>query len=203
MNSKEFAYWLQGWFENNEAAGLTVTDLTPRQFELVALCITKHLKLALEVDKTPSRFVVWLEGYLESSEGEWQSRHFIRIKDRLAEEFVHVIDPSYPGDQIVLQSIHDTGKKPEVLASGAVVKLPEPTADQRAYLNKILSESKVTPEQLAATMIRATFNKRAPSQHPLSFQFVNGVKMGYDGETPDRGVHFDTNSEEYVPGARC
>lgn len=33
--------------------------------------------------------------------------------------------------------------------------------------------------------------------------YINGVKMGRDGVTPDTGMHFHTNSWNYEPGARC
>jgi hypothetical protein len=34
-------------------------------------------------------------------------------------------------------------------------------------------------------------------------QIVNDVKMGRDGVRPDSGMHFDMNSWNYEPGARC
>lgn len=33
--------------------------------------------------------------------------------------------------------------------------------------------------------------------------YIKGVKMGRDGVTPDRETHFDPNSWNYEPGARC
>lgn len=39
-----------------------------------------------------------------------------------------------------------------------------------------------------------------PSDKPV---FIDGVKMGKDGVTPDSGNYFDPNSWEHVPGARC
>lgn len=137
MNSREFAYWLQGWVELQEPVQVD---------ELQTTCIRKHLGLVFIHDPDPSRFCSWLRGWFDiENPKSINMSQFLAITNRLEAEFEHVIDPSYP-------------------------------AEQQDDLN---------------------------AAHAAKPVFVDGIKMGKDGVTPDSGLHFDKNSWNYAPGARC
>jgi hypothetical protein len=58
MTPENFAYWLQGYFEINDAAGVSTTSVTPGTLKYLnekqLQVIRDHLKLVLE-KKTPVR----------------------------------------------------------------------------------------------------------------------------------------------------
>jgi hypothetical protein len=97
MKSSEFAYWLQGWFELQEPhyAGATQTAL-----------MRAHLALVFACDPTPSGFCCWLRNWFHHENPPVLGDESITaIRDELQKEFIHVIDPSYP-NQDVLNAIH-------------------------------------------------------------------------------------------------
>lgn len=96
MTSRDFCYWLQGSFEING-----VKNFDSAQTDM----IKKHMKLVFEYDKTPSKFVNWLEGYLQASNDILTPADCKKIGERLGEEFQHVIDPQY-GDEKVQSDLN-------------------------------------------------------------------------------------------------
>lgn len=123
MKQDEFAYWLQGYFELRE----NDNPLTLAQ----GICIRNHLELVKTSNITPifgkktataamkpiTGFCAWLDGALEMAghsavDGLLSTISLNLIKNKLAAEFVHVIDPKSPGDKEVLQAVHDGLQKP-------------------------------------------------------------------------------------------
>ena len=114
MNSKEFAYWLRGFFELNlavekdETTEEIKTHVGMMKSPTKLGSLIKHLLLAQTVDinegRTSSGFVNWLDGYLRMR--DYSDISFYDIYERLQKEFKHVIDPSYE-NQEHLNSIHN------------------------------------------------------------------------------------------------
>ncbi|MFM2394018.1 MAG: hypothetical protein RLZZ546_2000, partial [Bacteroidota bacterium] len=61
MESTQFAYWCQGFFE---LSGDSVKDLNEKQ----CILIKRHLEMVFKYDKTPSKFCIWLKGFLDSAD---------------------------------------------------------------------------------------------------------------------------------------
>jgi hypothetical protein len=106
MTSRDFCFWLQGFFEVSEAH-----ILTTRQAEMV----TRRLRLVFETEPDPNDFCVWLCGWLtkERPGADLSLVSTRRIRDRLAAEFKHVIDPSIDGGDAAkkahLNHVHSGG----------------------------------------------------------------------------------------------
>ena len=102
MISREFAYWLQGYYE---LAKPTELD------EEVTTLVKRHLELVLHWDKAPGDLILWLQGVLALTDPKkLDARVTKMIGNRLADIFQHVIDPSYTDDQQqqqLMQDIHD------------------------------------------------------------------------------------------------
>lgn len=67
----------------------------------------------------PTEFCYWLQGYFELADHASHEQHLTTeqvevIKNHLNLVFYHSIDPSYNGDQKLLQEIHD-GLKPKLV----------------------------------------------------------------------------------------
>lgn len=107
MKAVEFCYWLQGLFEICDADG----DFCPDSFGFGATkCIKAHLALVAQVDPLHrNAFVLWLDMHMK--ERELVGPDDVRvIRETLAAQFKHDIDPSYAGDAKKLQQIHDGPK---------------------------------------------------------------------------------------------
>jgi hypothetical protein len=224
MRSDQFAFWLQGWFELNEEAGQTVFDYD-NVYQCLYPCIRSHLKLVFELEPNPSKLCVWLDGYLEAvyNPFDFTSTHLLAIKARLDNEFIHVIDKSYPPEKTAaLNAIHTKNPAPHAAAPGLGPFVATTVGAQPVHPAKDGGPVSFQPnmaqmsfyEQMVKTngggatlnaligMLRTEF-ERDPGPHPHSFQYVKGEKMGYDGVTKDTGHHMSTNNEAYHPGARC
>ena len=111
MTSRDFAYWLQGYFEIAEPKVLDV-----KATELVK----RHLGLVFKYEKKPTmNFPIWLNGFLEIGKPDELNEAVLNIiKKELNSLFKHEIDPLY-GDNIMqheLNSIHNN--KPSFLHDG-------------------------------------------------------------------------------------
>lgn len=113
MKANEFCYWLQGHFELKEGVD---NQFSPAQIE----CVGNHLALVEKVEGSLSGFPAWLHAAMdvqkrmESPKGTVSSgdeRFWGAVQRKLAEAFVHEIDPTYGGDPAELQAIHDGKKK--------------------------------------------------------------------------------------------
>jgi acetylglutamate kinase len=91
MKSENFAYWLQGLFELANPQ-----TLSNHQIKL----IKNHLNMVKIHEKQLSKFCEWLSDILEFYFlGELTEHQTSLIKKKLAQEFIHVIDPALPDDQ--------------------------------------------------------------------------------------------------------
>lgn len=116
MKHNEFCYWLQGYFEIG-ALEHNVTHLGKDGLE----CVERHLALVEKVEgKKLTGFAAWLGGFLAHA-GCCDAKDVEKIRARLAEEFQHVIDPSYGGDQDGLNAIHH-GPRPPTLGDSVVFR---------------------------------------------------------------------------------
>lgn len=100
MKSTEFAYWLQGWFEIGEGPLV----MSSRQKQI----IRKHLDMVLKHDSSISPFCAWVDGVLTAlGENDLDAEMLAKVQERLNNQFLHVIDKSYPAEQQkVLNIIH-------------------------------------------------------------------------------------------------
>lgn len=107
MNSKNFCFWLQGYFEiTGSGPGET---LEPEQVQT----IERHLNLVFAVEpNTENPFCKWLrEALVLVSKGTIGEHGVAIIRERLNLCFKHVIDPKM-GDQAqqdLLNNIHHSG----------------------------------------------------------------------------------------------
>lgn len=101
MKHRDFAYWLQGYFELNPTGGIHSTE---------ARIIRNHLNLVEKVEGELDDFGKWLAVVLETIITISGSKECIKITDlvkkRLAEKFKHEIDPTFENLE-ELQKIHD------------------------------------------------------------------------------------------------
>ena len=99
MTTREFCYWLQGFFE-------LIGEQIPTLSERRAQCIKNHLDLALKVDTadSPTRdYCVEMKAFLTWAGANPPTAMMCR---KLNDLFSHAIDPSYPGDQQELNALH-------------------------------------------------------------------------------------------------
>lgn len=104
MNDFTYCYWLMGFFEL-----INPTTISKEQVQ----SIKAHLKL---VEKKEGIFCNWLQGFLDfNEEKEWEAQQVKKIRTKLSEEFLKIIDPSYPkNEQKDLLELHQNGKiKPQ------------------------------------------------------------------------------------------
>jgi hypothetical protein len=103
MTSRDFVYWLQGFFEVSET-----NTLTERQVAL----IQAHLDMVLKYEKEPKFvFVSWFKGYF--FERTITPREVNIIRTELNSVFEHVIDPTF-GDKKMqddLNTIHNRNSR--------------------------------------------------------------------------------------------
>ena len=107
MESVNFVFWLQGFFEISEAE-----ELTPKQVEM----IRRHMELVYAYEKNPKfLFIDYLNRILkiasigEATELEIDKAQVAEIKQKLNYVFEHVVDPSYGNAQTqnALNQIHN------------------------------------------------------------------------------------------------
>lgn len=116
MKTQDLAYWIQGHFElgdlissDGEGAGIPIV-LNSRHHD----CILKHIALVktYEGQKT-NPFVHWLEGLIVGfrvagrDDDHSMAQISKEIREKIAELFVHVIDPSY-GDKEMQETLTRT-----------------------------------------------------------------------------------------------
>lgn len=106
MNTFTYCYWLMGFFEL-----MNPTTVSKEQVK----SIEEHLKLVEK--KEDGIFCSWFQGFLDFNEGnELNDQQIKKIRTKLSEEFLKIIDPSYPkNEQKDLLELHQTGeiKPPE------------------------------------------------------------------------------------------
>ena len=106
MRASELCYWLNGFFELSGSQDA----LTKEQFK----CLQAHLNLALMTEQDNRsdglKFLNFLEGVLGTAEAGATNEATQAIRKRLADEFEHVIDPSYNLDPKKAQAVHDAWK---------------------------------------------------------------------------------------------
>ena len=100
MNDFAYCYWLMGFFEL-----INPTTVSEEQVN----SIKQHLQL---VNKKEGIFCNWLQGFLDMNDSkEWDTQQVQKIKTKLSQEFLKIIDPSYPkNEQKELLEIHQTGQ---------------------------------------------------------------------------------------------
>lgn len=123
MKSRDFVYWLQGYFELAKPVELSTDAL---------ILIRRHLDMVkVHEGRNTSSIVSWLDGVLShvpANIDELSLRGAFAvtaptdlIRDRLADEFIHVIDPSFPLNQQGALSEAHQGKPRETSAVPGLV----------------------------------------------------------------------------------
>ncbi len=106
MTSRDFLYWLNGFFELTDLEGIA---LDQRKIQI----ITNHLNLVYKYEKKPTLpFVIWLKGFLVvSGQTVTSVDQTDRIRLELAANFLHEIDPTFGGSEMQdqLNVIHTNG----------------------------------------------------------------------------------------------
>jgi len=110
MKNAEFAYWLQGFFEIQEASGNKVSVVSKEQLNI----IRNHLNLTKEADQEYADFILWADGFLtgheHSDETDLKGKKLVAFREELNKNFKHVLDNRF-GDKETLQKLHDGLKK--------------------------------------------------------------------------------------------
>lgn len=106
MQSTDFCYWLQGWFELEEPKNINATQLDT---------ISEHLALVFEYDAQPNRFCQSLQGFLAFNEEPAQGMSVQQtqtLKRMLEETFRDEIDTRYNTKEFdAMDKIHNGPKK--------------------------------------------------------------------------------------------
>jgi hypothetical protein len=124
MNAKDFAYWLQGYFEVKEAdsndARVTGRDGYLSGFQAKAVLEkAESVKPGTDpVEAQAQNFVMYVQGALSTLKFETPTLGFLvstttNLKIKLNELFVHAIDPALPGDQAVNRKAHRPDASPD------------------------------------------------------------------------------------------
>lgn len=94
MYSREFCYWLQGYFELSNTDALTPSKIST---------IRNHLSMVEKVEGELKGFPAWLCGALDAlsfdnNTGQVEEKYANMIKEKLDTSFKHVVDskPSKP-----------------------------------------------------------------------------------------------------------
>lgn len=120
MRAREFAFWLQGYFEING----TDAALTPAQAKTVLAKAEKtDLSGADAADQKAAVFVSYAKGALASVnyvQPADQQSVLKGVTDKLRSDlndlFIHAIDPTLPGDQQKHRDAHRPADKPGLIA---------------------------------------------------------------------------------------
>jgi len=106
MQSIDFCYWLQGWFELEEPKNMNSTQLQT---------ISEHLALVFEYDAQPNRFCQSLQGFLAFNEDIAQGMSVQQtqiLKHMLEDTFRNEIDTRYHVKEFdIMDKIHNGAKK--------------------------------------------------------------------------------------------
>lgn len=106
MQSIDFCYWLQGWFELEEPKNMNSTQLET---------ISEHLALVFEHDAQPNRFCQSLQGFLAFNEDIAQGMSVQQtqiLKHMLEDTFRNEIDTRYHVKEFdIMDKIHNGAKK--------------------------------------------------------------------------------------------
>lgn len=116
MQSRDFCYWLQGYFE---IQGIYTSsfgnDISFTQNQLK--CITNHLNLVFKCEEFNSsksyQFCLSVRVDLDLNVLGSRKLDFVKIRESLNNVFTHEIDNTFTGDKIELQQIHDGDKYDE------------------------------------------------------------------------------------------
>ena len=85
MKSRDFVYWLQGYFE--------LSDVDELEADTV-MSIRNHINMVFEYEKTIEfPFAYWMKGVLDTHKGSFDYDLTRQIKDKLHDVFEHQIDP--------------------------------------------------------------------------------------------------------------
>jgi len=135
MKQDQFCFWLQGHFELNPEAGIEGNQLTQirAHLELVKKCSVDKRKNPVPI----SGFCAWLDGALDLAPTyvidditKVLPEAVEAIKNKLNDEFQHVIDPQMPGDKEELQAVHDGLRlTPEAKAQAGALLAPGAVKD--------------------------------------------------------------------------
>jgi hypothetical protein len=102
MQSTDFCYWLQGWFELEEPKKITSEQLDT---------ISAHLALVFQYDAQPNRFCQSLQGFLAFNEEHTPGmsvKQTQTLKHMLEDTFRNEIDTRYSAKEFdVLNTIHN------------------------------------------------------------------------------------------------
>lgn len=106
MKSRDFCYWLQGFFELSEIDSLSVEQVS---------IVARHLAMVVvhEGDRRMS-FCHWLDGVLSMHEkSRLDEKATALVRSKLNEVFLHVIDPGFPASQ--QKKLSEAHQKPSAL----------------------------------------------------------------------------------------
>jgi hypothetical protein len=95
MTSRDFVYWLMGFFEISDNEDVSINQKQ-------AIIIRNHINLVFEYEKTPKmNFVPWLQGFFEIANQDVITKEQTQIiLKRLKSVFLHEIDPSMGNTQM-------------------------------------------------------------------------------------------------------
>jgi hypothetical protein len=106
MQYRDFAYWLQGYFELTES-----TSINQKQLQIIKNHINLTLKFNERNDHAISSkakdFVKWFDGFLFSYNENLIVSDIKPVADKLNSVFEHEIDASMPDKDGKLQITHD------------------------------------------------------------------------------------------------
>lgn len=101
MTNRDFAYWLQGYFEIAEPE-----EIGEKEYDM----IKKHIALVFSHEKEPNDFMDEIKWFFDQPKRKsFNQEHTRNIKFMLSNLFLHEIDPTY-GDkehQKKLNGIHN------------------------------------------------------------------------------------------------
>lgn len=102
MTERDFCFWLQGHFELSETLNLT---MSAHQVQL----INNHLCL-VEATEQVGPFTGWLRGFLDRGSTKIEQLDAdatARMRNRLKDHFLHVIDPAETTDPKLQQQLNE------------------------------------------------------------------------------------------------
>lgn len=116
MTPTNFAYWLQGYFELSDTMPGGVIKLSGAQ----VTTIKRHLKLVRETAKKRKKgvepFILWIDTAIDVAvEAKMDSEMLTALlRKKMADTFIHVIDPKYGKHKEELLAVHAGEQKKPV-----------------------------------------------------------------------------------------
>jgi hypothetical protein len=104
MTPRDFAYWLQGYFELTEAftKELQESHWQAKETQKIVLAHIDLVKVTPgNYDSRMVAFIGWLESCLEFGGS------YTKVKVKLSDIFSHVIDPNTPGNSQLQNQVHN------------------------------------------------------------------------------------------------